>query len=160
MTARDDAIVTLGQLVDAQTSPVLSTEDLERIIDAAQIKDTEGRTPSHPEWLPTYDLAYAAGDAYELKAIRIGTSAPGVRRFEAEGTKFERDRGPRYEDFMRAAQYWRTRATGTITSAIQVIEMLPTKRVISPRSAYDANAEVFADMNPDGLIVRWGLPTL
>ena len=54
--------------------PALAEEELEDTLAAASLEDTNGLSPLHEEWTPTYDLNAAAAAAWLIKAARAAGS--------------------------------------------------------------------------------------
>lgn len=126
---RDEARTALAEIVSATTAPVLSTADLDRALDAARIPDTEDRGPAETGYVETFDLDYAAAEAFDTKAIRQAAS-PVVEEFSAEGARFKR----KPPDFAALASYYRGRSSVGGSSGISVIELDPQGGTV-PRSA-------------------------
>ena len=105
---REEAAAWLDRTVSASTPPTLTPDDLAWVLAQAQIVDSEGRAPTDPGWVPTWDLAYAAADAYELKAERlVVTATPHVKSFTSEGSSFTRDGGVTADQLLAVASRWR-----------------------------------------------------
>lgn len=63
-----DALEELSRLVAADQVPTLDAADLQSILGTAVRPDSDGRPPSHAEWVPTYDLNAAAAEGWQRKA--------------------------------------------------------------------------------------------
>lgn len=132
-----DAITWLERTVSASTLPVLDTSDLIWVLSQAQVVDEAGRAPTDPGWTPTWDLAYAAADAYELKAERlVATATPSLKSFTSEGSSFTRDGGVTADQLLALAARWRGRSTVATTNVV-MIEVEPDSTGTWPRSAVD-----------------------
>jgi hypothetical protein len=61
--------------------PELTEDELEEMLGAAALVDTNGFAPLHEEWSPTYDINAAAAAAWLIKAARaaatVEPNAPG-----------------------------------------------------------------------------------
>ena len=67
---------------------LLTDADLNDLLPQAVTPDSEGRSPSHPEWEPTWDVYWLAADAAELLGIRAAGERT-LTRVTAEGATFE-----------------------------------------------------------------------
>lgn len=54
-----------------ETEPVLTETELEEILDSAAVPDTDGNSPTNDNWVPTYDINKAAGEAWLVKAGKV-----------------------------------------------------------------------------------------
>jgi hypothetical protein len=130
-------------MVSAATPPVLDDADLDVALDAARIPDDDGRAPVDPEYTETFDLHYAAAEAFEMKATRAtANDVGGLESFTSEGSAFKRRPGAGFDEFMRLAAFHRAKSTAAPTGALSVIDMETPSRG-RPRSAVVAvtNAE-------------------
>lgn len=80
----------LSGLVAPSTSPELSDEDLNRAILAGKVRDSENRWITHENYVPTYNLYWAAGQCALTRSIRE-LSSSHLKRFSSEGSTFERE---------------------------------------------------------------------
>jgi hypothetical protein len=65
-----DAYQKLSRMVAADSEPKLAPADLEMLLASAARADADGRLPSAPEWIPTYDLNRAAAEGWRWKAAK------------------------------------------------------------------------------------------
>lgn len=68
---RVTALARLGDMVAAESRPVLDSAALGRLLDSAALVDGMGRGPKDKDWTPTYDLNRAAMDGWRLKAGKV-----------------------------------------------------------------------------------------
>lgn len=127
---RDDARSALAGLVSATSTPTLSDAELDVALDAARVVDADGLGPVDDGYTDTFDLDYAAAEAFDLKAVKAASTAQ-VRKFSAEGATFERD----LPDFAGLAATYRARSSAGASTGIGVIELDPqTPEWMQPRS--------------------------
>lgn len=130
---REQARQRLDNMVSASTPPVLSVTDLDAALDAAQVVDGDGHAPIDDGYVETFNLAYAAAEAFDMKADRaIATDTGGLESFTSEGSAFKRRRGTGPDGFRALAARWRARAAGD--GGLSVIEVSATPRRSWPRS--------------------------
>lgn len=131
---RDEARTRLGSMVSASTPPVLDQAALDAALDAARVVDSDGRAPVDDGYVETFDLNYAAAEAFEAKAVQAAaTDAGGLESFTSEGSAFKRRPGTGYDGFMALAASFRARSTAGGTG-ISVIALEPHGGQM-PRSA-------------------------
>ena len=63
---RDEARTRLGSMVSASTPPVLDQAALDAALDAARVVDSDGRAPVDDGYVETFDLNYAAAEAFDM----------------------------------------------------------------------------------------------
>lgn len=126
---RDEARTRLAEIVSATSTPVLSATDLDAALDAARVRDDSDLGPADQGYVETFDLDYAAAEAFETKAVRQA-GQPMVEEFSAEGARFKR----KAPDFWALANTYRSRSTAG-RSGIGVIELDP-QGGFTPRSSY------------------------
>lgn len=132
---RDNARTRLAGMVSASTLPVLDNTALDTALDAAKIVDPAGRAPIDDGYVETFDLNYAAAEAFEAKAIRAAaTDTGGLESFTSEGSAFRRRQGTGYAGFMALADQFRAKSCAGSGSTISVISMDPYGGP-APRSA-------------------------
>lgn len=131
---RTEALQWLTDTVAATTPPVLTDQQLEAFLDAARVVDSDGRAPVDDGYVETFDLNYAAAEAFEAKAVQAAaTDAGGLESFTSEGSAFKRRPGTGYDGFMALAASFRAKSTAGGTG-ISVISLEPYGGQV-PRSA-------------------------
>lgn len=131
---RTDAHRWLSETVKATTPPALTPEDLDGFLDAARVLDRYGNPPADEDYVETFDLNYAAADAFEAKAVAsLAGDTGGVESFTSEGSAFKRRAGTSYDGFMALAERFRARSAVGGSSIISVIELQREGRTV-PRS--------------------------
>src|SRR5690625_4544010 len=121
---RAQALAWLRDTVAATTPPVLTNDHLEGFLDAARIIDPDGRAPIDDGYVETFDLHYAAAEAFEAKAIQAAaTDTGGIESFTSEGSAFKRRPGTGYDRFMALAASFRGKSTAGGGSMISVIAL-------------------------------------
>lgn len=132
---RDTARLRLADMVSASTPPVLDDNALDTALEAAKVVDPTGRAPIDDGYVETFDLNYAAAEAFEAKAIRAAaTDTGGLESFTSEGSAFKRRAGTGYAGFMALADQFRARSCVGSGGMITVISMDPYGGSV-PRSA-------------------------
>ena len=122
---RTEALQWLTETVAATTPPVLTDQQLEAFLDAARIVDSDGRAPVDDGYVETFDLNYAAAEAFEAKAVQAAaTDAGGLESFTSEGSAFKRRPGTGYDGFMALAASFRAKSSAGGTG-INVISLEP-----------------------------------
>jgi len=122
---RDEARTRLGSMVSASTHPALSDDQLDEFLDAARIVDTDGRAPIDDGYVETFDLNYAAAEAFEAKATAaLAGDTGGLESFTSEGSAFKRRPGTGYDEFMALAASFRAKSTAG-GAGISVIALEP-----------------------------------
>ncbi|HLR97099.1 MAG TPA: hypothetical protein VK053_21440, partial [Jiangellaceae bacterium] len=122
---RTEALQWLAETVAATTPPVLTDQQLEAFLDAARIVDPDGRAPIDDGYVETFDLNYAAAEAFEAKAVAaLAGDTGGLESFTSEGSAFKRRAGTGYDGFMALAASFRARSTAG-GGSISVIALEP-----------------------------------
>lgn len=67
-----EARAELASLVEADSTPKLSIEDLDRLLNAARVVDEDGYAPVEDGWTPTWNLNYAAYHGWKRKLAKCG----------------------------------------------------------------------------------------
>lgn len=102
----------------------LSDGDLLEAVRESVTFDSEGRRPSHPDWVPTYDALWAAGLATQMLAVKANLSG-GIVRWTSEGTTVER-RAPDFERaawaFFRRSPLWKLTGQGAALGHIDITD--------------------------------------
>lgn len=86
MAVRDDVLARVNLLGDPGSAPVVTPEEVGKIVDAAAIADASGLAPSDPDWVPTYDTYAAIAEVWGLKAARVA----GNFNFSADGASYNK----------------------------------------------------------------------
>lgn len=121
-------------MVSASTPPVLDDDELDAFIDASRVVDPDGRAPVDDDYVETFDLNYAAAEAFEAKATAaLAGDTGGLESFTSEGSAFKRRAGTGYDGFMALAASFRARSTAG-GGSISVITLEPHGGRV-PRSA-------------------------
>lgn len=102
---REEARTKLTVMVAAGSPPVLSTDDLDYLLDESLVVDEDGLAPADTGYVETFDLAWAAAEAYELKAARVA----GAVDFTSEGATFKPS--VTAAQLMSMATRWRSRSS-------------------------------------------------
>ena len=103
------AIEDLKKLVDPATHPPLTDEDLQAALDASQIPDAADVWPGQPDYVVTYDLAWAAAEALTMRAWRAAQQpTEALNRVQSEGSSFEISTAS--PDWLAQARFWRARS--------------------------------------------------
>lgn len=131
---RTEALQWLTETVAATTPPVLDQAALDAALDASRVVDPDGRAPIDDGYVETFDLNYAAAEAFEAKAVQAAaTDAGGLESFTSEGSAFKRRPGTGYDGFMALAASFRAKSTAG-GGSISVISLEPYGGQM-PRSA-------------------------
>lgn len=85
--AQEKARAWLRVQTDAAGRVPLSTEDLDVCLAEAAIPDRDGLLVDDPEWAGHWDLNYAAGRAWDVKATRVATDFT----FSADDASYSKD---------------------------------------------------------------------
>lgn len=97
-----EALARLKRMVDADSEPVLGSDDLEDCLDLSRVTDANGLAPADAGWTPTYDLNRGAAEAWRRKAGKIAMRFD----FETDGQRFARSQAMAHCERM-AEQYRR-----------------------------------------------------
>ena len=65
-----EAKARISLLVDASTAPQLSSRDLDDLVAACRLADSEDRAPDDEEWEPTFDINLGVAMGFEIKMAR------------------------------------------------------------------------------------------
>lgn len=68
------ALDNLKRMTAWNVTPVLTESELTDALAAVALQDSNGLSPLHEEWSPTYDINAAAGAAWLIKAARAATT--------------------------------------------------------------------------------------
>lgn len=85
--ARTKARAWLAVQTDASGRVPLSVDDLDVCLADAAIPDRDGRLVDDPDWAGAWDLDYAAGRAWDVKAGRVATDF----NFSADDASYSKD---------------------------------------------------------------------
>lgn len=85
MTTEAEAMDLLATMSDAFSAPTLSLEELASILGRAGRADADGNGTGDAGWSPTWDLSWAASEAWRLKASRC----VGRFDFSADGDRYQ-----------------------------------------------------------------------
>lgn len=81
--------------------PVLSTVEIDDLLEDAKRADSGGRIPTDPAWVPTWDLEYSAAKGWEWKANKVS----GDFRASFDGQSFDLQQV--YDHCMKQAAHYR-----------------------------------------------------
>ena len=124
----EEARAQLADMVDADATPALTEADLNTALAMSRIADPDGRPPADPDWVPTWDLYWAAAETAIIRARKQNRN-PGVRKFTSEGATFEKDR----TDWLAEADLWRRQSPLFDPSRLGRI-VIDHEQVYKPRS--------------------------
>jgi hypothetical protein len=82
----DDTRAKISRMVEADSEPVLSEDDLDDLIDAAARPDADGLYRNDAAWTPTWDLNAAAAEGWARKSSK----AANKFNFSEDGQRFDR----------------------------------------------------------------------
>lgn len=85
--AREAALARLRSYADAAGRVPLSDDDLAVCLADAATVDADGRLVDDPDWAGAWDMDYAAGRAWDLKAGRVATDF----NFSADDASYSKD---------------------------------------------------------------------
>lgn len=106
----------LAQLVVPTMEPLLTDAAMDFLLRRARRADADGRPPSDPAWIPTYDLNSAASEGWELKA----GMAAGDYDFAASGQRF--DRSKVHEQCLKMAELYARGTGGSVAIGSGILE--------------------------------------
>jgi hypothetical protein len=98
----------LVRLIDAETDPALSDDDMDDLLSIAARPDTSGRTRADDNWEPTWDLNAAAAEGW----LRKASKAVSRFSFAEDGQRFER--AQIYAHAIRQHELYARKAIGSI----------------------------------------------
>lgn len=67
-----EARAELATLIEADAHPTLSIEELDRLLGNARVLDEDGNAPDDDDWVPTWNLAFAAYRGWQRKLAKCG----------------------------------------------------------------------------------------
>lgn len=112
-TAAVEAYITLH--LQPSEDPILTNAELSAIVAMASIADSEDRSPDDADWNPTYDVASAIAQGWDIKAAKV----VGAYQFRDTGLELHREQV--YDHCVKQAVLWRSRAGGaTGSNTIQI----------------------------------------
>jgi hypothetical protein len=100
----------LSRLIDADTDPALSDDDMDDLLDVAARPDTAGRTRADDAWEPTWDINAAAAEGW----LRKASKAVSRFSFAEDGQRFER--AQIYAHCIRQNELYARKAMGSLTT--------------------------------------------
>ena len=98
----------LARLIDTDTDPVLSDDDMDDLLSIAARPDTAGLTRADDNWTPTWDLNAAAAEGW----LRKASKAVSRFSFSEDGQRFER--AQIYAHCIRQHEMYSRKAVGSI----------------------------------------------
>lgn len=134
-TDRNTAKAWLEQTVKPGTTPVLPDSALDTALDTWRVVDAAGRAPIDPDYVPTWNLHYLAGELFEQKAgMAVVTKTATLSSWSSEGSSVARREGSTAADFWGLAAYHKRLAFPT--GPVSIIDLGPALGPV-PRSAYE-----------------------
>jgi hypothetical protein len=103
-----DAKTQLQRMVAWDQDPQLTDPEVDDLLRLARAVDTDGRAVTDPEWVPTYDLNYAAAEGWRWKAGRVAA----LTSFSLEGQRVERS--DMYDHCTKMADLYDGRVSGFV----------------------------------------------
>lgn len=67
----NEARIELEYMLDYNTAPVLSVEEVELCLTRSKVVDVDGLAPTDDDWTPTWDLNIGAAHGWRLKAAKV-----------------------------------------------------------------------------------------
>lgn len=77
----------LEDMVSPNSVPILTTDEVDRLLNFAKRADTDGNLPSDAAWEPTWNLHAAAARGWVIKAGKVA----GLFPFSTDGQSYQRD---------------------------------------------------------------------
>jgi hypothetical protein len=105
-----EAEAQLARLLEADTDPALTDEDMEDLLINAARPDAQGLTRADANWEPTWDLNAAAADGW----LRKASKAVSRFSFAEDGQRFER--AQIYAHCIRMQEMYARKAMGTLSA--------------------------------------------
>lgn len=130
---REEARTQLAAMVDAAADPVLDENDLNTALTFSRIPDEEGRPPTDPDYVETFDLYWAAAECMLIRHRRTLMQGGKVTEFTSEGSRFKVEGGA---DWLALARYWRDQSPLATPGQIGVIEIDTGQDFIPQSAAY------------------------
>jgi hypothetical protein len=104
MAATADQVSRLRRMCAEPDITTYMDSDLAAVIESHPLIDSEGRDPTHGEWVATYDLHAAAADVWQEKAANVAAAFD----FGADGGDYKRSQ--MQEQALKQARYHGARA--------------------------------------------------
>jgi hypothetical protein len=82
----EEASAKIERMTDSDSDPVLTTDDVTDLVDAAARADASGLYRGESGWTPTWDLNAAAAEGWARKASK----AANKFNFSEDGQRFDR----------------------------------------------------------------------
>jgi hypothetical protein len=98
----------LEDMVSPSSIPILTDNEVDRLLNYAKRADVNGYLPSETEWEPTWNLAAAAARGWIIKAGKVA----GLFPFSTDGQSYQRDQMHRM--CIETANEWRRGAIHSI----------------------------------------------
>lgn len=103
--SEDDAVDYVTLNADTATAPELSRDEVLAIVQRNKIRDSSGKAPNEDGYRPTYLLARAVYQAWDLRAARAAT----WNDFSADGTTLNQSQIA--SQLTAQARVWRKRCS-------------------------------------------------
>lgn len=104
MTIEPIDVARLRRYIAEPTSETYTDEELTLLIKETSLTDVDGREPSDPSWIPTYDIYKVASDIWLEKASAVADEFD----FASDGGRF--DRSQKVENYTKQSSYYRSRS--------------------------------------------------
>jgi hypothetical protein len=82
-----EARAALEDMIAPSSTPILTTDEVDRLLEWAKRGDIDGYSPTDTGWTPTWDLEGAARKAWITKAGKVA----GLFPFSTDGQSYQRD---------------------------------------------------------------------
>jgi len=103
-----EAEAQISRLLDSESDPALSDDDMEDLLRVAARPDTDGLTRADANWTPSWDLNAAAAEGW----LRKASKAVSRFSFAEDGQRFER--AQIYAHCIRQHELYSRKAVGSI----------------------------------------------
>jgi len=103
-----EALGLLSRLVQADTEPTLSPEELADCLFLARCVDESGLAPSDPDWTPTWDLNKAAAEGWRRKAAKVVTA------YDVQADDAKLSRSQMFKQFMQMAKLYANKSISVV----------------------------------------------
>lgn len=107
---RATALARLRLNCQPDTDPVLTSDELDTILDLYAVTDDLGLSPSDPGWVGTWDIGGASRKAWLVKAAKV---VPDID-YDVDGAKYTQSQ--MYANCMRQADRYGDAGTASIVS--------------------------------------------
>jgi hypothetical protein len=98
----------LERMLQWQSAPALSADEVTDLLDLARVADVWGAAPDDQGWEPTWDLRLAAAEGWDRKAGKVAAS------FDASAGEADAKRSQMFAMCREQAASYRRRGIGTL----------------------------------------------